>query len=64
MLAFQVCFELNDDNYKRETASLQLFEKYVSDQDAKSTIIYFNKTTRSELPQGIKAINIIEFLLL
>ncbi|MCF6184568.1 MAG: hypothetical protein L3J56_08080, partial [Bacteroidales bacterium] len=62
--AIQVCYELNDDNFKREVSSLQLLNKHI-DSIEKELIIFlmYNNLQSRELPANIKTLNIKDFLL-
>lgn len=63
LLAIQVCYELNDKNFKRETSSLQLFEKHInSPENEYKIIIMYNKTSK-KTPKNIEIINLVDFLL-
>lgn len=62
-LSIQVCYELTDNNLKRETSSLLLFDKYVKHpQNEYLIIIMYNRST-NEIPKNIRLINISDFLL-
>ncbi len=63
LLAIQVCYELHDDNLKREMSSLVLFNKHINYPENKYQIVnMYNKTTK-KIPQNIELVNLIDFLL-
>ena len=61
--AVQVCYELNQRNMKRESSSLLLFNKYDDNPNNQYLIVYMYNTLTSEIPQGVKGVHLLDFLL-
>ncbi len=63
LLAIQVCYELTDDNLKREVSSLQLFDKYIKTSDNKLKIILLYNKVSKPIPENIQIVEMVDFLL-
>lgn len=63
LTAIQICYELNDNNLKREISSLQLVDKHINNIEKElKIIIMYNKTTKT-VPGDIKIEYVKDFLL-
>lgn len=64
LLAFQVCYQLNDANVNRETRPLHLFSKYHPQSAVSLNLIYmYDQRTLKQNPPNIKLICLDQWLL-
>lgn len=63
LLAVQVCYELNDNNLKREISSLNLLKKHINNPENEYRIITMYNILTKPITEKIEIINLIDFLL-
>ena len=61
--AIQVCYELNDENIKREVSSLQLLNKHINNTEKELIIVLMYNRISKPIPKNIKLVTIKDFLL-
>ena len=61
--AYQVCYELTDENIKREISSLQLLNKHINNTEKELFIVTMYNNITKKLPEHIKIIKIKDLLL-
>ena len=61
--AIQVCYELNDQNLKREISSLQLMNKHINNINKVLKIVVMYNSITKEIPENIQIEYIKDFLL-
>ncbi|MCF6240445.1 MAG: ATP-binding protein [Bacteroidales bacterium] len=61
--AIQVCYELNDENLKREISSLQLMDKHMNNTKKELKIIVMYNNVSKAIPENIKIEQLKDFLL-
>jgi len=63
LLAIQVCYQLNDDNWKREISSLKLLKKYSPFQTNEYQIVIMQNTSTKTIPENFQIIHLLDFLM-
>jgi len=63
ILGFQVCYQLNEENVKREISSLQLLQKHTNTNPGNLFLISLHYQLKTPIPEMIQHINIIDLLL-